>query len=138
MVPAAADLLRARGIQVTAQRLAVFQPVAGRPHITADVVAEVVRAEIGTISLQTVYDTLGLLVAEGLIRRIQPAASTPCLTAVDDRGYEIDEAEVAEWGRCPECLTQARAPVDSRLRSAGDAGPPPARMVQRVRPRTAQ
>jgi Fur family ferric uptake transcriptional regulator len=39
--------------------------------------------------------------------------SAPCLTAVDDRGYEIDEAEVAYWGRCPDCLAQARAPSDS-------------------------
>lgn len=30
---------------------------------------------------------------------------TPCLTAEDDRGYEIDEAEVIYWGRCPECST---------------------------------
>jgi hypothetical protein len=30
--------------------------------------------------------------------------TTPCLTAVDDSGYEIDEAEVVYWGRCPECL----------------------------------
>jgi Fe2+ or Zn2+ uptake regulation protein len=29
---------------------------------------------------------------------------TPCLTASDDSGYEIDEAEVIYWGRCPECL----------------------------------
>ncbi len=28
---------------------------------------------------------------------------TPCLTASDDRGFEIDEAEVIYWGRCPEC-----------------------------------
>lgn len=28
----------------------------------------------------------------------------PCLTAADDSGYEIDEAEVVYWGRCPECL----------------------------------
>lgn len=28
---------------------------------------------------------------------------TPCLTASDDRGYEIDEAEVIYWGRCPSC-----------------------------------
>jgi Fur family transcriptional regulator, stress-responsive regulator len=28
---------------------------------------------------------------------------TPCLTADDDSGYEIDEAEVTYWGRCPEC-----------------------------------
>jgi Fur family ferric uptake transcriptional regulator len=30
---------------------------------------------------------------------------TPCLTAADDTGYEIDEAEVIYWGRCPECRT---------------------------------
>ena len=27
----------------------------------------------------------------------------PCLTAADDAGYEIDEAEVVYWGRCPDC-----------------------------------
>ena len=27
----------------------------------------------------------------------------PCLTVADDSGYEIDEAEVIYWGRCPEC-----------------------------------
>ena len=135
-----AALLRERGIQVTAQRLAVLRAVAGEPHITADAVADVVRTQIGAISLQSVYDALGLLVSEGLIRRIQPSGSparfedrvgdnhhhlicricgrvvdidcavgsTPCLTAADDKGYEIDEAEVAYWGRCPECLAQAR------------------------------
>lgn len=135
-----ADLLRQHGIQVTAQRLAVFRAVASHPHVTADAVAESVRAEIGAISLQSVYDTLGLLVAEGLIRRIQPSGSparfedrvrdnhhhlicracgrvvdvdcavgsAPCLTAADDMGYEIDEAEIAYWGRCPDCVAQAR------------------------------
>jgi Fur family ferric uptake transcriptional regulator len=29
---------------------------------------------------------------------------TPCLAVVDDFGYEIDEAEVTYWGRCPECV----------------------------------
>lgn len=136
-----AGLLRGRGIQVTAQRLAVLRAVSGRPHITADAVAAVVRAEIGAISLQSVYDALGVLVAEGLIRRIQPAGSparfenrvgdnhhhlicrtcgqvvdiecavgsAPCLTAADDMGYEIDEAEVAYWGRCPKCAAKSRA-----------------------------
>ena len=28
---------------------------------------------------------------------------TPCLTAGDDRGFAIDEAEVVYWGRCPAC-----------------------------------
>lgn len=32
---------------------------------------------------------------------------TPCLTAADASGYEIDEAEVVYWGRCPECTAAA-------------------------------
>jgi Fur family transcriptional regulator, stress-responsive regulator len=28
---------------------------------------------------------------------------TPCLTASDDHGYSIDEAEVIFWGLCPDC-----------------------------------
>ena len=27
----------------------------------------------------------------------------PCLTAADDAGFQIDEAEVVYWGRCPAC-----------------------------------
>ena len=34
---------------------------------------------------------------------------TPCLTAADGSGYEIDEAEVIYWGRCPECVAAAAA-----------------------------
>ncbi|MFC0039015.1 Fur family transcriptional regulator [Actinomadura rayongensis] len=31
--------------------------------------------------------------------------AAPCLTASDDRGYSIDEAEVIYWGLCPDCST---------------------------------
>ncbi len=31
---------------------------------------------------------------------------TPCLTASDDAGYAIDEAEVVYWGRCPACSSR--------------------------------
>ncbi len=71
-----ADLLREHGVQVTAQRLAVLRAVSGRPHGTADDVAEDVRSEIGAISRQAVYDALGILAEKGLIRRIQPAGSS--------------------------------------------------------------
>jgi Fur family transcriptional regulator, stress-responsive regulator len=33
----------------------------------------------------------------------------PCLTAGDALGFEIDEAEVVYWGRCPECAAGRRA-----------------------------
>lgn len=136
-----ADLLRERGIHITAQRLAVLRSVARQPHATADVVAEAVRAAIGSISLQSVYDALAVLVAGDLIRRIEPAGSparfecrvgdnhhhlvcrtcgrmtdvdcavgaAPCLTPADTKGFEIDEAEVIYWGRCPDCAVKAAA-----------------------------
>jgi Fur family ferric uptake transcriptional regulator len=28
----------------------------------------------------------------------------PCLSAADNAGYEIDEAEVVFWGKCPRCV----------------------------------
>lgn len=143
MDPAPLDndtLLRSHGLQVTAQRLAVLRAVAGQPHSTADDIDKVVRAQIGAISRQAVYDTLGVLTEKGVLRRIQPAGSparyedrvddnhhhlicrscgrmvdvdcavgyTPCLTAADDAGYEIDEAEVIFWGRCPDCTTNTK------------------------------
>lgn len=55
---------------------------------------------------------------------------TPCLTAADDSGYEIGEAEVIYWGRCPECAATAsvasggavagtRRPARAEQRGAG-------------------
>ena len=138
-------LLRRHGLNVTAQRLAVMRALSDRPHSTADDIYTVVRAEIGAVSRQAVYDALSAFTENGLLRRIQPAGSparyedrvgdnhhhlicrtcsrmvdvdcavgdTPCLTAADASGYEVDEAEVVYWGRCPECLeaTAVSSPV---------------------------
>jgi Fe2+ or Zn2+ uptake regulation protein len=134
-----ARLLRAHGLQVTAQRLAVMRAVSTRPHSAAAEIGLVVREELGAVSLQAVYDALSTLSDNGIIRRIQPAGSparyegrvgdnhhhlicrscgrvvdvdcavgdAPCLTAAENAGYEIDEAEVIYWGRCPECIATA-------------------------------
>ncbi|MDQ1743174.1 MAG: Fur family transcriptional regulator, stress-responsive regulator [Pseudonocardiales bacterium] len=41
----------------------------------------------------------------GIIADVDCAVGdTPCLTASDDRGFTIDEAEVVYWGLCPECV----------------------------------
>jgi len=145
---AADALLRRHGLHVTAQRLAVLRAVSDRPHMTADEIGEVVRAGIGAISRQAVYDALGVLTDRGLLRRIQPAGSsaryedrvgdnhhhlicrvcsrmvdvdcavgdTPCLTAAADFGYEVDEAEVIYWGRCPECIAATAVSSDGSQR----------------------
>ena len=34
--------------------------------------------------------------------------AAPCMTASDDAGYAIDEAEIVYWGRCPACATAPR------------------------------
>jgi len=134
-------LVRQHGLQVTAQRLAVLRAVSDRPHSTAEDIDTMVRAEIGAISRQAVYDALAVFTDKGILRRIQPAGSptryetrvgdnhhhvicrtcnrmadvdcavgfTPCLTAADSSGYEIEEAEVIYWGRCPECVATSSA-----------------------------
>lgn len=75
MLSESEQLLRQHGLQVTAQRLAVMRAVSLHPHATADELIDEVRAVIGSISRQAVYDTLGVLADKNLIRRIQPAGS---------------------------------------------------------------
>jgi Fur family ferric uptake transcriptional regulator len=41
---------------------------------------------------------------------------TPCLTAADSSGYEIDEAEVVYWGLCPECFRASEEPANEEDR----------------------
>jgi Fe2+ or Zn2+ uptake regulation protein len=38
----------------------------------------------------------------------------PCLTASDDAGFEIGEAEVIYWGRCPDCQRSDRIRTTER------------------------
>jgi len=40
----------------------------------------------------------------------------PCLTASDDHGFSIDEAEVVYWGLCPGCTVIRLARKDSHVR----------------------
>ena len=35
--------------------------------------------------------------------------AAPCVTASDDAGFAIDEAEVVYWGRCPTCSSDTAA-----------------------------
>lgn len=48
----------------------------------------------------------------GAIADVDCAVGTPpCLTASDDHGFTIDEAEVVFWGRCPACSTTSAIPL---------------------------
>jgi Fur family ferric uptake transcriptional regulator len=137
-MPTTADLermLREADLRVTRPRVAVLAAVHDHPHADTDSVIGVVRAELGEVSHQAVYDVLRALTTAGLVRRIQPSGSVaryesrvddnhhhvvcrscgtiadvdcatgaaPCLSASEDHGFTIDEAEVIYWGRCAAC-----------------------------------
>jgi len=139
-VPTTTDfegLLRGAALRVTRPRVAVLTAVHAHPHADTDSVLGAVRADLGEVSHQAVYDVLKVLTIAGLVRRIQPAGhvaryesrvgdnhhhvvcrscgviadadcavgSAPCLTASDDHGFTIDEAEVIYWGQCSDCST---------------------------------
>jgi Fur family ferric uptake transcriptional regulator len=130
------EMLRGAGLRVTRPRIAALTAVHDHPHAETSTIVGAVRADLGEVSVQAVYDVLRALTDAGLLRRIEPAGSvaryesrvddnhhhlicrscgaiadvdcatgaTPCLTASEDHGFEIDEAEVIYWGRCPDCL----------------------------------
>ena len=127
-------------MRVTRPRVAVLTAVHNHPHADTDSIIGAVRADLGEVSHQAVYDVLRALTIAGLVRRIEPAGSvaryesrvadnhhhvvcrtcgsiadvdcavgdTPCLTAAEDHGYVIDEAEVTYWGLCPDCSSTSR------------------------------
>ena len=39
---------------------------------------------------------------------------TPCLTASDDQGFVVDEAEVVYWGTCPDCAAPTTLSMNPR------------------------
>lgn len=133
-------LVRDASLRVTRPRVAVLSAVYDHPHADTESLIGAVRADLGEVSRQAVYDVLRALTAARLVRLIEPPGSvaryearvgdnhhhvvcrtcgviadvdcavgdTPCLTASDDHGFQIDEAEVVYWGRCPDCAAAAR------------------------------
>jgi Fe2+ or Zn2+ uptake regulation protein len=137
-VPATAELermLREASLRVTRPRVAVLAAVHDHPHADTYTIIGLVRADLGDVSHQAVYDVLRALTDARLVRRIHPPGSVaryesrvgdnhhhvvcrscgaiadvdcavgaaPCLTAADDHGFAIDEAEVIYRGLCPGC-----------------------------------
>jgi Fur family transcriptional regulator, stress-responsive regulator len=126
----AGALLRRHGLTVTAQRLAVLRAVADGIAAAARVEIGAISRQAVYDALAALTDS-GLLrriqpagsparyerrvgdnhhhlVCRTCSRMVDvdcAVGDTPCLTAADDSGYEIDEAEVVYWGRCPECVS---------------------------------
>ena len=73
---AAVVRLRSAGLRVTAPRIGTLVALERHPHSDADAVAGHVRATLGAVSTQAVYDVLHALTEARLVRCIQPAGST--------------------------------------------------------------
>lgn len=68
-------LLRGAGLRVTSARVAALHVLDAHSHVDAETVARHVRAQLGSVSTQAVYDVLNALVEARLARRIEPAGS---------------------------------------------------------------
>jgi Fur family ferric uptake transcriptional regulator len=69
------DLLRGADLRVTRPRIAVLTAVYESPHADTYSIIDAVRADLGDVSKQAVYDVLNALTDAALLRRIKPAGS---------------------------------------------------------------
>jgi Fe2+ or Zn2+ uptake regulation protein len=135
-VKSPADLtesFRAQGLKITPQRLRIFEVLhLSDEHLTAEAVHARVRAEMPTISLRTVYQTLNDLAAMGELNQLDlgtgSARFDPNLDAHHhlvcdvcgdvrdvhgdfsaivpdghDHGFEVSSTEIVFRGLCREC-----------------------------------
>src|SRR3569833_1793695 len=113
-----AGQLRSAGLRVTAARLAILDTVRAGDHMDVDAVTSQVRARLGHVSFQAVYEALHAFTAAGFVRRIEPAGSSVWFVC---RGGDNHHHLV-----CRECgrLTDVDCTIGQAqcLEPAGDAG----------------
>jgi Fur family peroxide stress response transcriptional regulator len=103
-----AEELRRRGIRVTAQRLAVAEAVVGtHEHLTAQEIFERVRERFPHITIGTIYNTLEVLTATGIVQplpfprgtrydtNLEPHVNLVCIRCGHIEDYE-DEKEALQ------------------------------------------
>lgn len=129
-------IFRARGLKVTPQRQAIFRALhESTVHPTAEAVYDTVQAEMPTISLRTVYQTLNDLSAMGEIHAVdlgtgsarfdpttEPHHHLVCgacgrvqdldadfpgvaLPTENEFGFEVTATEIVFRGRCRDCAS---------------------------------
>jgi Fur family peroxide stress response transcriptional regulator len=136
------ELFRGQGLKITPQRQCIFRALDGnQQHPSAEAIYEVVRAEMPTISLRTVYQTLNDLAAMGEITPIDLGTGSTrfdpnltdhhhlvcdsCATVVDvdvsasdvgnpatSHGFSVSRTEIVFRGRCARC-SDASPPATS-------------------------
>lgn len=95
--PAVADVaarLQAHGIRATAPRLRIAELLLAAPqHLSAEQIAESLRAQGLAVSKATVYNTLNLFAGRGLIRQLIVDGTRSCFDSNVEAHYHFhDEA----------------------------------------------
>jgi Fe2+ or Zn2+ uptake regulation protein len=137
-------LFRLHGLRVTPQRQCIFEIVfADQAHSTAEAIYGLAKAQMPTISLKTVYETLHSLAALGQIQQIDVGTGsvrfdpdvhehhhlvcTSCgrieniefdvgplaLSSAERHGFALGSTEVIFRGLCPNCLEQVSPVVEA-------------------------
>lgn len=134
------EAFRERGMKVTPQRQCIFRVLHGNAvHPTAEAVYAAASAEMPTISLKTVYQTLHELAAMGEINQLDLGTGStrfdpnveghhhlvctrcgkvrdvyvrPRVRVPDEQlqGFTVDSTEVVLRGLCKQCSNPPRAP----------------------------
>jgi Fe2+ or Zn2+ uptake regulation protein len=128
-----AEFLKQCGVKPSMQRMAIYKYVADHPtHPTADEIYEALREQIPTLSKTTVYNTMKLFVACGVVDEVfidrtserfdantslhahfmcddcgaivdLPVESVDAVNGSMMEGAELRYTQLLYFGRCPEC-----------------------------------
>ncbi len=132
------ELFREQGLKVTPQRQCIFRALDGNlQHPSAEAIYDRVTAEMPTVSLRTVYQTLNDLAAMGEISQIdlgtgsarfdpnlddhQHLVCDGCGTVIDvpgdfadvrvprghTHGFAVSRTDIVFRGLCPDCRVAA-------------------------------
>jgi Fur family ferric uptake transcriptional regulator len=112
-----AEVLRSKGLRLTAQRQLVLEAVHGLGHATPEQVHVAVREVAAGVNITTVYRTLELLEELGLVTHTHLSHGSPTYHSVGDQQHvhlvcrscgTVDEVEPVLLGPLAELLEQQR------------------------------
>lgn len=95
----APERLRAAGLRVTVQRVAVLNALTSHPHASADSVHLSLRDTLSGLALPTVHGILGDLTDAGIVRRVNLPDAASALYEVQHADDNHHHLQCVECGR---------------------------------------
>lgn len=96
---AAPERLRAAGLRVTVQRVAVIEALGSHPHASAEAVYSRLREDLSGVALPTVHGILNDLTDAGIVRRVSLPDAASALYEVQHTFDNHHHLQCVECGR---------------------------------------